>query len=226
MRFVVLGVLATLALPAIADRDTPYIAVNSSAYIEAVPDILSLDIGLSASGKDVSTLQKQVDKDTRQVVKAARSQGVDKDDIDSSRISVQPDYTWIDGKRVYRGQVVRRSITLVLRDPGSYGALLTNLSSLNVDQIGEPRPGHSELESLQLAAMEKALSLGLKKAEHIAEELDVDLGGVIRVEELGSARSPMPRMMMAEATNADTAPQIEFGKRRISASVALRFSID
>ena len=227
MRIFALGLLAILALPATADHSTPYIAIHAEAYVEAIPDILTLDLSITATGKDVAALQKQVEKTTRQVVKAAWSQDVEKDDIDSSRISVQPDYTWIDGKRVYRGQVVRRTISLVLRKPGNYGELLAALSALEIDRIGEPRPGHSDLEALRLAALEKALAKGRKKAEFIADEMDVDLGDVIRVEEVASSRPSAPRMMMAEAASVDdAAPRIEFGKRRINAAVSLRFAID
>ncbi|MEE4660200.1 MAG: SIMPL domain-containing protein [Halieaceae bacterium] len=226
MRTILLTLLALLALPAMADKEIPYIAVTASGYVEAVPDILSLDVTVLATGSDVGALQEEVEKTTRLVVKAASKQGVDKDDIDSSRISVQPDYSWIEGKRVYRGQQVQRSISLVLREPGNYGALLLALSALDLDRIGQPRADHSNLEALRMQAMDRALEEGLRKAKRIADTMDVDLGDVIRVEELGSSRSPAPRMMMAEAAAADAAPEIEFGKRRISASVALRFAID
>ena len=226
MRTMFLTLLALLALPLHADDEPSYIAVTANGYVEAVPDILALDVTVLATGSDVGALQKEVEKTTRLVVKAARKQGVDKEDIDSSRISVQPDYSWLEGKRVYRGQQVQRSISLVLREPGYYGALLQALSALDLDRIGQPRADHSDLEALQMQAMDKALEAGLRKAKRIADTLDVDLGDVLRVEELGSHRSPAPHMMMAEAAAADAAPQIEFGKRRISASVALRIAID
>ncbi len=225
MRNVALVLLAALSFTACADEEAAFIAVSANGYVEAVPDILTLDVLVSQTGQDVAALQKQVEKTTRRVVRAAWDADVKKDDLDSSRISVQPRYNWEDGKRVFQGQQVRRSISIILREPANYGALLAALSALDIEQISPPRPGHSDLDELRLAAMDKALTQGRIKAERIADTMDVDLGDVIRVEELGSSGIAAPRMMMADAVS-ESAPKIEFGKRRISASVALRFAID
>lgn len=213
----------TVSVACAGDEPPPYIAVNASGWVEAVPDMLTLDISLRATGKDVSDLQEQVENTTRQVVAAARELAVEEGDIDSSSISIQPEYEWQNNRRIYRGQTVQRNVSVTLRNLARYGELVMALSRYQVHNMGQPRLGHSDLEALQLAALDDALARGRVKAERIASGIGAQLGGVIRVEEQGGAGpAPMPRMMAAEAA---TSPEVEFGKRRITASVSMRFAL-
>jgi uncharacterized protein YggE len=194
--------------------------------VEAVPDMLTLSLSAQATGKDVSELQSRVDATVRQVVESARENGVADEDIDSSRLSVRPEYRWRDGQRSYLGQTVQREIMLVLRRLDKYGALVQSLSRYDLQELRAPGLGHSKLEELEIRALEQALANGLAKARRVAAAIDAELGEVIQVEEQGAGGSPpTPRMMSAEAA-VGGAPQIQFGKQRISATVTMRFAID
>ena len=207
-------------------EEPPYIAVNASGWVEAVPDMLRLDVIVRATGKDVAALQQQVDQTTGQVVAAAQELGVEEGDIDSSRINIQPEYDWKASTRVYRGQSVQRTVSMTLRDTGRYGELVMALSRYDLHSMGQPRLEHSNIDELRLSAMDRALAQGRVKAERIAKGIGADLGSVIRVEEHGGP-TPMPvqRMAMAESAKRG-APSIDFGKQRITVSVAMRFAID
>lgn len=225
MRVLVALLLVLAAGCSSAEEDTPYIAVTETGWTEAVPDMLDLTLSIRATGKDVSAIQAQVDLTAQQVVSAARELGVQEGDIDSSRISVQPEYRWQNQERSYLGQVVQRDIAITLRDVERYGELVQALVRFDLHQMSPPRPGHSNLDALRLAAIDHALERARTKAGHIAQGADVGLGPVIRVEEAGATGpAPMPRVMAAESSAA-SAPNIHFGKRRISASVYIRFAI-
>ena len=218
--FVIL-VLSTLSV-----RAGEYIAVNASGWVEAVPDTLTSTAMVRATGTDVTDLQGKVDATTQKIVTAARELGVDKSDIDTARVSVRPEYQWRDGQRIYRGQTVERSITITLRELDIYGALIAALSRYDIDDLGQPVLSHSEIEELKLKALDHALQRGFDKAKRIARGIDARLGDVIRVEEQGtSLPPPMTRMLAAEA-HAGGAPEIQFGKQRITASVTMRFAIN
>jgi uncharacterized protein YggE len=211
---------------AVAAEETPYIAVNANGWVEAVPDMLSLTVSVRETGKDVAAMQQKVDQTTQQLVTAARELGVEQDDIDSSRINIQPEYDWKASARVYRGQSVHRTISITMRDTSRYGELVMALSRYDLHNMGPPRLGHSNIEELRLTAMDRALVQGQIKAERIAKGIDARLGPVIRVEEHGGA-TPMPVQRMAMMENASQASvNIDFGKQRIAVSVAMRFAIE
>ncbi len=222
MRLALFLWLALLAAPGYSDE---YIAINAEGWVEAVPDTLSLSIGIRETGRDVESLQSGVDRTTRQVVSAAREAGVAEDDIDSSRLSVQPEYRWGDGKQIYVGQAVRREITITLRDLEAYGGLVQAISDYAVEGMSAPRLSHSQIDELRLAALDNALAQGFVKARRIAQGIGADLGKVIRVEEQGAVRAPPMEHMMA-AESARGAPTVQFGKQRISAAVSMRFAIN
>lgn len=224
MRLILLLIsMLAVSVACAADEPPHYIAVTASGWVEAVPDKLALDVSVRATGKDVSDLQAQVEKATRQVVNAARELGVEEGDIDSSSISIQPEYDWQNNRRIYLGQSVQRNISITLRNLERYGELVMALSRYQLHSVGQPRLGHSDLEELQLAALDDALARGRVKAERIARGIGAQLGDVTHVEEHGSSTpAPATRMMAAEAA---MSPEIDFGKRRITASVSMRFAI-
>jgi hypothetical protein len=219
-------VLLSLMLLSLAGRAEDYIAVNASGWVEAVPDRLDLSVSVRATGKDVEALQREVDATTRQLAAAALELGIAEEDIDTARLSVRPDYEWRDGERRYRGQTVQREVGLTLRALDRYGELVAALSRFDIDTLGPPRLGHSNLDALRLEAMDRALEQGFAKARRIASGIGAELGEVLRVEEQGAAPpSPMPRVAAAESMNTG-APDVQFGKQRITAAVSMRFAIN
>lgn len=222
---VLMALLLMCSALAAAD-DAHYIAVNAEGWIEAEPDMLTLDVVVRRTGEDVAELQLQVDRLTRQVVAAALEQGVEEDDIDSARISIQPEYDWKSSSRIYLGQSVQRNISITLRDTSRFGELVMAVSRHDVQGMGQPRLGHSAIEELRLAALDRALAQGRVRAERIAAGIGAKLGPVIRVEEHAAAGPiPVQRMAMMEQASSQ-APQVDFGKQRIAASVSMRFAID
>jgi uncharacterized protein YggE len=223
MRIAVFLLLSVCALGVHADE---YISVHATGWIEAIPDTLTLRAGAEATGKDVEALQRSADRTTSLVTEAAVELGVATEDIDTSRLSVRPNYQWREGQRIYLGQTVRREMTIVLRDIDRYGVLIQALSRFDLRDLSQPQLSHSDLDSLKLDAMEKAIDNGFRKARRIADSIGAELGPVLRVEEQGALQpSPVPRMMAAEAVSAD-APIVQFGPQRISASVTMRFAIE
>ncbi len=225
MRFLLLVMLACTALAAQAESEGRHILVGGSGWVEAAPDMLSLSLSLQATGQDVEKLQKGVEKIAQQVLAAARDNGVAADDVDSSRASLRPEFEWRDGQRIYRGQTVQRDIMLTLRDLDRYGSLLMALSRLDIHSLGQPQAGHSQLATLQLEAIDAALANAAAKAARMAATLEVELGAVISAEEQLDSRPVVPgaRMMAMESAGA---PEIQFGKQRISASVVVSYAIE
>lgn len=227
MRLLLLCLILLTPLPLHADTPPPYVSVSAQGWVEAIPDTLVVTVVLRAAGKELDSLRDSVDKSTRQIVAVAREYGIKDDDIDSSRLSVRPEYEWNKGSRNYLGEVVQRDVVMKLRELDRFGQLLRELTRLDVQEIRPPQLQHSKLRELRLAALEVALDNGRDKAQRIARHLGVKLGKVIRVEESSNVTVPQPRMMAAEAMRSDAgAPEVLFGKQKIHAGVQLRFQID
>lgn len=224
-----LVLLSTLTLVACADTEDSSpsaIAVSANGWVDAVPDTLTLTVTARATGEDVSALQAEVDKTTQAVVAAAREAGVERDEIDSSQLTVKPEFEWQDRTRVYLGQSVQRDTVFTLREIENYGALVQALTALDLHQISPPVLSHSNREALQLEAIDQAVQRATGRARQVARSIDEDLGEVIGVDVHGGMEAAPVAFAMAEASSQRAAPVVQFGKRRISASVSMRFAID
>jgi uncharacterized protein YggE len=226
MRNITLIILFLLSPMVLAQSQERSININAEGYVEAVPDTLSFTVTVKHTKASLSEARAATDKVVKDVIKQARSLGIAKDDIDSSSMQAFPEYEWRQQQRHYLGESVVRSVEFKLRDLEQYPALAQRLSKLSLQQIGSPQLSHSNITELRLQALRVALAAGKVKAAAIAAEIDAELGEVISVSEVSQNR-PQPRMMMAESASADSGggAGYNYGKRRIAASVEMRFGL-
>ncbi len=224
MRTLLLALLI-VATPAFAAPERS-VSVNADAWVEAIPDILKLSITVKETAANMDEAQRAVARTVPEILTLAREHGVEDGDIDSSRVNAYPEYEHRNNRRIYVGETVTRDIQITLRDPSRYGSLIQQLSELKLHQINGPQMAHSQLDELKLEALKKALAKARYKAGIIAEELDMDLGKVIEVQESGSNATPV-RAYRMEAAMADSASGggFSYGKQRISARVQARFEL-
>ena len=205
------------------------ITVAASGFVEAVPDRLTLQVTVKQTAPELAEASREANAISDQVIDAALKAGISKSDIDSSRLSSWPEYDWRANQRHYLGESVQRELVLTIRelDLKRYGKLIASLSALALERIHPPRPGHSNLEELEIDALRAAIRQGKSRATAMADEVDAALGPVLSVEEI-SAHSPQPRLMRAEMASADAAaaPSFSFAPRRITAQVVMRFAIE
>ena len=228
MPALLLIVLALFTSGASAEAATRTITVLAEGFVEAVPDTLQLTVSVKQLGPDLATTQQKVDSLAAKVVEAVRALGVEKQDIDSTRLNAWPEYEWRQNERHYLGEAVQRDILVRVRDLDSYGKLVQALSKLPLHRIDRPTLSHSRRPELQLDALRVAMARGRAKAEAIAGEAGGKLGKVLSVQETGAAAGAPRPAMMAEAMRADSGgePRFSFAKQRISAQLEIRYALD
>jgi uncharacterized protein YggE len=225
LTFIILLVLSPMLL---AQNQVPSITIVADGYVEAVPDTLSFSITIKQTKDSLSEARAAADVVVKDAIKQARALGIAKDDIDSSRMQAFPEYEWRQQQRHYLGESVVRTVEFKLHDLEKYSPLAQKLSKLSLQQIGNPQLSHSDITALRLQALRVALAAGKVKAAAIADEIDAELGKVISVSEVSQNRpQPQMRMAMAESASADSGGGggYNYGKRRISASVEMRFAL-
>lgn len=221
--------LLVLLTAACSDSDNNNsITVQAQGYVEAVPDMLTLPLSVRETAETTAKARKAADKRVAQVTKLARAADIDEDDIDTSRLSAHPEYQWQDQQRVYKGETVRRDITLKLRDLDNYPQLMQALSELDLASISPPQLGHSDLEGLEIRALKNAMQRARKKARAIAKQAGDSLGDLKSVRESGGGLSrPMPmRAAMMDSAAKESAPEFNFASSRIEANLEVSYTLD
>ena len=206
MRLFVLALLVFISWSNIIRADDRSITVQALGQVEAVPDILTLQVSIKQVAANMQQASQQADAIARRAVAAGMTLGIAAEDIDNWQMHTWREYDWRGNKRHYLGEAVQRELQFKLRKLDLYGALVAELSKLDLLHIHPPQTSHSNINDLELAALRAALARGKVKASAIAEEIGVRLGPVNSVTELGgSVTGPAGVMLMDMNTSAESA---------------------
>ncbi|MGH8273920.1 MAG: SIMPL domain-containing protein [Gammaproteobacteria bacterium] len=218
--------LAAAPVVMAANTCTPHsVSVTGSGKAQATPGLYVFHIGISHRNTNVRAANDAVDKSAASAVKAARQAGLADKDIQSTNVSISPVY---DSKaKPGEPQVfeVTRDITLTLRNPKHYAALVEGLIKAGVNRITNIEARPADAQAMADEALGKAVSDAKHNAQLIAQKLGVKLGPAIEVSVGGGVR-PMPRMMAMSATASKTETGgYEPGQITTQAEVSARFEL-
>jgi|GEM_PF-5028439 len=202
---------------------TPHsVQVSGSGTASGMPGVYVFHVSVSRRGTDVEAASSTVADAAAAAVKAARSAGLAKADIQSTAVTISPVYdphAKSDSPQVYE---VRRNLVLTLRDPDHYAQLMEGLTKAGVNGIGhiEAQPSHPQ--ELADRALASAVSDARHKAALIAKGLGVQVGPAMDVNESGPS-GPHPLMMNAARSGNESG--YEPGRITVNASVSARFEL-
>lgn len=218
-----------LPLVAVAEAPTPQISLQGEGWVEAVPDIVVIQLTASHTANTLVAAKQRADAVANAIIRAANLHGIESDDLQSSKIHAAPEYDWRDGERILRGQRVTREFQLKLRDVDRYGSLMQALAEAEVTEIGSIRMEFSKETELGNRALTKAIANARSKAGAMADAFDVGLGRVLQVREGGTGPEPVRYEMRADFAKAQMAGQddagLKVGKQRITRTVEAVFAL-
>jgi uncharacterized protein YggE len=227
-----LGTLGSVA-PAIAADDTSRIvSVSGEGEIVAQPDLAFVTLGVEARRPTMAEARAEVAKTVDAVLALTRSLKIDPKQVDSTRLQVQPEYSWNerDRKRVLLGYLVSRQVEVELRDLDLLGPLMERAVDAGVNQVGDARLDSSRRKDLEREAMALAVKDARLNAEALAGAAGARLGAV---RTLAASSSPpvMPmyraEMMKADAMVAAAPPEQTYqpGEMRFRAQVSAQYDL-
>lgn len=231
------GLLACLllvlscSLAQAADEPQRSVNVSADAEVMAAPDMARLTLSVVETDKDMGAVQDKTNAVVRDFVAAAVKLGIDKKDIATTAVQLQPDYEWDqqNKRNVQIGYRSTRSIDLTVRDLARLGDVFKAATAAGINHVQAPRMDASRADELRDQAMVKATLEARRKADLLAGTLGMKLGDVLTISAEESAGSaPVRPVMMAKAAMADSANQdmgIEAGEIRFNATVSASFAL-
>jgi hypothetical protein len=224
----------TITAPAFAQRaqpSDPVITVQGSADIRVAPDEATVRLGIVRQANTAQAAQEQANATAQQILSAITRLGVAQQQIQTSRLNLSPIFA-------PRSPESREAPRIV-----AYQA--ANLISIRLDDLAQVGPaidaglkaGANQLEGVQFGlrdelpareqALKQAVNEARRKAEAIAEALNVRLDGVLEVSEGGVSVTPRTEygdVVMARALEASPTP-VSPGQLEVRASVSIRYRI-
>ncbi len=227
------GLLATVALPmtaAIGEEARPRTAsVTGQGEVAAEPDLAHVTLGVESRQPTMAEARADVAATVDRVLALTRSLKIDPKLVNSTRVQVQPEYSWNeqDRKRVLLGYMVSRQVQVELRDLEQLGALLERAVDAGVNQVNDPVLDSSKRKELERDAMTRAVQDARLNAETLARAAGVKLGAV-RTLNASSSGPVLPmyksRVMMADAA---ASPEASYqpGDMKFSANVSAEYDL-
>lgn len=198
-----LGCSETTVLPP-GSEGTAGISVSGTGSVFGQPDVAVLTVGVEAQAESVGAARDQAAGAMDAVLAALRDGGVEDDDIQTTRFSVQPRYTFQDGDQQLIGFFVDNIVTAKIRNIDDTGDLIDAAVAAGGDlaRIEDLRFTIDDPAALEDEARRLAMEDAGSRAETLADAGGVALGQPRSISESGGA-VPIP----FEALRADAAFQ-------------------
>ncbi len=166
------------------------IRVTGSGSVKATPDQMILNLTSELKSDTSAAALNDVNAAISKVLAALEGLGVEKRDISTQQVSVQPDTTYSDktGQRI-TGYIARQSLKVVIRDLPKSGEVISKVVAVGGDdlRVDSTQMRVSNKNAALDQAREKAMKAALAKAELYAKTGDRALGPVLKIAEEGAS---------------------------------------
>lgn len=208
-----------------ADRT---ITVQATGIAKSVPNIAHVTLGVQVQPQQTAAqATDMLAQKSNAVIAALKALGIADADLKTQHVSVQPSYTYEDGKQTLRGYEGSEQVDVTVRKTEQAGDVIARAAEAGANQVGGVTFKSEDLEAQQLAAEKDAIANAKKKAEEITRALNVRLGKVKQYNVQQNVPGPLPYALESKAVASDRveSPQILPGTQENSVSVTVTYEI-
>lgn len=224
-----------LAVPANAQQATAIaqsisgtrLDISATGDATRVPDVAIVNAGVVTRAATARAALQQNAAQMERVRAALKRAGIADRDIQTSNISLNPEYRYVQNKAPQlNGYTASNQVNVRFRDIAKTGDILDALVAEGSNQINGPTLTIDEPEEALNEARSKALAAGRARAELYARALNMRVVRLLSVSE--SARdfpSPVPVMMMEARAQNGAATKIDPGEQKLSITLGMVFEL-
>ena len=219
--FSALIVAAAAVAPLPARAAERLVTVTGEATVSVAPDMAVIRIGVTSQGK---TAREASDANARQmtaVLAAIKDAGIAERDVQTSRLSLQPQYDPNKGGTArLLGFQVTNQLTIKIRDIAKMPGILDRAIGAGANEMSGIEFVVSQQSKLLDQARDDAIADARRKAALYAQAAGAKLGPVVAIAEEGS--NPPPRLM--QAMRAGAVP-VSPGEQTLRAVVTVSYEL-
>ena len=238
MRILFAALLAAAVIPAnsataqVTTQIVPAISgtrldISVTGEATRVPNLAVISAGVVTRAKTASGALQANSARMERVLAALRRAGVAERDIQTSSISLNPDYRYVDNQPPQlTGYNASNQVSIRFRDIRNSGEILDALVAEGANQINGPSMTIEQPQAALDEARANAVAAGRARADLYARALGKRVARVISVSESGSyyAPPPMPErgsdMVMAAAKT-----EIVPGEQKLQVTLSMTFEL-
>lgn len=212
---------AMLFKPIAADAAERSITVTGEATVSVAPDNANIRLGVTSQGKNAREASEANAKLMTSVLAAIRDAGVADRDVQTSRLSLQPQYEQGKaGPARLLGFQVTNQVSIRIREIEKFPGILDRAIAAGANEMSGIEFVVSEQSKLLDQARDDAVADARRKAELYAKAAGVKLGPVSSISEEGSS-PPRPVVQAMRASAVPVAP----GEQLLRAAISVTFEL-
>ena len=215
---------ATFAQPIAGTR----LDVSATGEATRVPDVAIISAGVVTRASTARAALQQNAAQMERVRAALKRAGIADRDIQTSNISLNPEYRYVqDQPPRLTGYTASNQVSVRFRDIAKSGDILDALVAEGANQINGPNLTIDKPEEALDEARTKAIAVGRARADIYARALGMRVVRLLSVSESGGGYPvppPMPVMMEARAQGG-YATKIDPGEQKVSVTLGMTFEL-
>jgi uncharacterized protein YggE len=218
--------IALLTAPALAQVIPPAaVSVTGEATVSAPPDLAQVDGGVSSDAKTAREAFEANNAAMGKVLLTLKGAGFEEKDIQTSRLSLQPQSapSRSGGPSTIVGYRASNRVTVRVHDVAKLASVIDTLVGAGANDIGGIGFMVSNASKLLDEARERAIADARRKAEIYAKAAGVTLGAPVSISE-ESSPGPMPYRRMAAGMPVSAAPVAQ-GEETLQVTVSVSWAI-
>jgi hypothetical protein len=204
-----------------ADPDTRQVTVVGSGEVQGTPDTLNANVSIEATASDVTAAMNQTSDRMQAVINALTNSGIDRSDIATTNVTLQPQYGGGDNPSIIAYQA-SNSISVKIRNLNNASQTLGLIGSTGGDATRINSVSYAIDDDSQLVkdARTRAFDDAKDRAEQYAQLAGLTLGKVISISESAGTTPPTPTPAPMPRAAMEAVP-LEPGQQTVSFSVTV-----
>lgn len=231
MRTFLAAALLVLPAAALAQSEAPLhgtrLDISATGEVSRVPDLARIGAGVVTSAPTASAAMEQNARRMSAVRAALTHAGIADRDIQTSSLSLSPEYRQEPNGAAPQitGYRASNEVTVTFRDVAASGRILDALVSQGANQINGPNLSVEHPEPALDEARVKALTAARARADLYARAAGKHVVRIVSIAEGGSSM-PGPRPMYRMAVAAQDATSVDPGTQTLSVTLNVTFELD
>ena len=204
-----------------ADSATRQVTVVGTGEVQGRPDTLSAQVSIEATAPDATAAMNQTSDKMQAVVNALVNSGIDRNDIATTNVTLQPQYGGGDTPSIIAYQA-SNSVTVKIRALNNASQTLALIGTAGGDATRINSVSYAIDDDSQLVkdARTRAFDDAKDRAEQYAQLAGLTLGDVISISESAGATPPTPLPAPMPRAAMEAVP-LEPGQQTVSFSVTV-----
>jgi uncharacterized protein YggE len=202
------------------------ISVSGVGRILIKPDVADLSLGISVVRQKARDSEAAAAEIMTKVIAALKAAGIKDADIQTSSLSLQPEYDWSSNTQRLTGYRTDNIVMVTMRDLSTVGETLDAAVDAGATTVNGLSFRVDDKGAVEAQARDAAMKDAKSKADALAKAAGVNITGVASISEVSS---PIPGPIMYERMAAgvakDSVTPIEPGNVTLEVSVTVTYLI-